>query len=334
MLSYLFGIDHSTEIVVDSVAKLEELGSVNSYTFNKLVTSKNSMIIKINLGIIDHTFIIGISEGSIYLYQSYININPLVITKLDGESVIKLFTILNEIAVMSAESDHEGMCIKLSTMKYLSRLFGVPSSAIKIDLDRKFRINSTNVDIAHFYNKLIDICWIYYEKFVMLNKYISFDYLKKGTDEHLKIVTEDKYKGTDNLLADQFYGDTIYYEYKQLVEELCRITGYKKILELHELLEKRNKVTVVNNYGGNWAIALNLVENDSKLVNIVNHAAHTGVLHKIDPAQILVQDGLINELQKSSGQQGGDKSDEFIKSSKSIGYKKYKNRYMALKRRV
>ncbi|AYV82237.1 MAG: hypothetical protein Homavirus19_6 [Homavirus sp.] len=345
MLSYLFNFNSSDDITINSDKKLRKIHSISRYIFDNLTRcNNNDVVIKIHLGIIDHTFIIGISNGNVYLYQSYIDVNPLVVTKLDQSGMIDLFMVLDSIAEMSV-SVHK-VHITHNMMEIFSRLFGVPSSAVKYEFDDNFSINTKVVDVDEFYNQLIDICWLYYDNFVKLDHYVSFKYLKKNSVEHMKRTIADKSKRSDDILAEKFDGDMIYYEFTHLVKELCKISNNAKIEKLYDILYQHNKDNkdykhnkIVDDESNlcdvskEWQTAISFIKNDRNSIKLIKKAIKLNILDKMDPTSVL-RGELESEFDKCSikKQKGGHLNYAEQNGEKNYDlYLKYKNRYLQYK---
>lgn len=327
MLTYLFNFDNDNQISINNPNKFKKIKSVSKYIFDKVVEAdkmNKHLLIKVHMGIIDHTFIIDIYKGDTYIYQSYIDINPLIITKLSGSHATLLFSTLDKIGEMSADTNKIHISHKM--MKNMVRLFGVSSSNIKFEFDDNLIINTKIVDPNEFYNNLLSICWLYYDKFIKLGKLVSFEYLKKNSVEHMKQLIKNKRK--DDKLVEEFDGNMLFYEYMNLVKELMDISNDASIKKLYKKLIKFNKSNKSENLNlteySEWSIAVTFIKND-KEYNIIKKALDLNILDKMDPSSVL--NGTLEQEFDKFNQHGGHQND----TNYNYYYIKYKNKYLKYK---
>jgi len=329
MLTYLLNFDTDNQVRINNKKELDKIESISKYIFNKVVEAdaqNKHLLIKIHLGIIDHTFVMDIYKGNVYIYQSYIDINPLIITKLKSSHVKDLFDMLDKMATMS--TDLNKVHIDNYMMESMSRIFGVPSSKIKFEFDDNVIFGTKILDPIEFYDKMTDICWLYYEKFVKIGKLVTFEYLDPKN--------KNKYKKTDDALVEEFDGDMMYNEFTHLIHELQKLTNSDRMTNLCELVDKDNVALVVkdqNILSSGWLIAKDFVK-DEQSINIVNEAIKLGVLDKMDPSTVL-NNNLLAEFNKVKSSSADTMSGgKFKENNKNINYNKmyfeYKQKYKSL----
>lgn len=228
MLLYLFGSREKNKKYIRNTSDLNFFGkSVTSFIEKKRIEAQKlnkHLMVDISLGAIDHTFVLNFLGNDVYIYQSYIKINPIVITKLSDDEYKCLLYVIDRLSIMS--SDIDKICIDNKIMSIMVLLFGVYHYDIKYLFDNKFSIDWIFYDRTDFYMNVIDICNLYHDKFIKKGTYITYDYKKKT-----KWDREDKYYYS-------FYGNVLINEYKMMISELSKNVRNENIDNLVKILDK------------------------------------------------------------------------------------------------
>lgn len=228
MLLYLHGSRLENRRFIRNQEDYNKFGSPVSQYIEKLrqQTKQNGkhLMVDISLGAIDHTFVINFVGDDVYIYQSYIKINPLVITKLSQSDYVNMMFIIDELSVMSTNKNKIAITDKI--MSIMVSLFGANHFDIKYLFDHKFSIDHSFYDRSIYYQNIIDICKIYNDKFVKTGKYVTYEYKNLNNPNR-----EDAYYYT-------FYGNVLYNEYKNLISNLVTFIQNDDLNDISKALNK------------------------------------------------------------------------------------------------
>lgn len=231
MLLYLFGSRLENKITINNYKDYDYFkGPVSIYIENlrnKAIKENKHLMVDISLGAIDHTFVINFMHDKVYIYQSYIKINPLVITKLSPQDYNNMMFMIDEFSKMSTNVNNISITDKM--MSIMVSLFGANHFDIKYLFDRKFSIDYSIYDRSIFYKNVIDVCKIYNEKFIKKNKYVTYEY--KNTN----------YASRENQYMHKFYGNVLYGEYKNMINEMTTYVKNEDIENIAKSLENRKQ---------------------------------------------------------------------------------------------